>query len=157
MKKRLAPNRFTTDPNMINEYDMTKKMIDVLSNKTFIREAEEGDDVITPTPTDSVYQDEVKKIGDSVDPRIQVTKFKIFPRDRDVQFEGRLDSGINFFMSTKAMKLSISVTDENGQASRIYLDAELIATIQKLNGYYENWTREWAQKLNTEYKAKQPM
>jgi hypothetical protein len=26
--------------------------------------------------------------------------------------------------------------------------------ISELNGYYENWTREWAQKLNTEYKPK---
>ena len=155
MKKKLAASRFPTDNNLINEYDFTKKMIDLINHNVF--EAEEGNDVITPPPTDSVYQDEVKKIGDSVDPRVQVTKFKIFPKDRDVQFEGRLDSGINFFMSTKAMKLSISVTDENGQASRIYLDAELISTIQKLNGYYENWTREWAQKLNTEYKSKQTM
>ena len=57
-------------------------------------------------------------------------------------------------MSTKAMKLSISVTDDQGQATRIYVDNELLATMQKLNGFYENWTREWAQKLNTEYRAK---
>lgn len=154
MKKRLATNRFPTESNVISEHDITKRMIDSITNMRVISESEEGADVITPTATDTVYQDEVKKIGDSVDPRIQVTKFKIYPMDRDVQFEGRLDSGINFFMSTKAMKLSISITDENGVASKIYLDAELISTIQKLNGYYENWTREWAQKLNTEYKAK---
>jgi hypothetical protein len=138
---------------MINEHDHTKKMLDVL-RYGLLKESDEGNDVITPQPTDAVYAEEVKKISDSVDPRIQITKFKIFPRDRDVQFEGRLDSGINFFMSTKAMKLSISITDQQGQAIKIYVDAELLSTIQKLNGYYENWTREWAQKLNTEYKAK---
>ncbi len=155
MKKRLATSRFPVEENAVNEHDITKKMIGAIQAMRIINESGEADDVITPSPSDSVYQDEVKKIGDSVDPRIQVSKFKIYPRDRDVQFEGRLDSGINFFMSTKAMKLSISITDDNGQASKIYLDAELISTIQKLNGYYENWTREWAQKLNTEYKPKQ--
>jgi hypothetical protein len=133
---------------------MTKKMMDVIRNSPLLTESDEGNDVITPAPNDSVYMDEVKKMADSVDPRMQVTKFKIYPNARDVQFEGRLDSGINFFMSTKAMKLSISITDDNGQASKIYLDTELIVIIQKLSGYYENWVREWAQKLNTEYKAK---
>lgn len=137
----------------LNEHDLTKKMIDVLRNRQVLLEVEEKD-VVTPSEEDNEYKEEVKKISDSVDPRVQITKFKIYPRDRDVQFEGRLDSGINFFMSTKAMKLSISITDENGNPTRIYLDKELISVIQKLNGFYENWTREWAQKLNTEYKPK---
>ncbi len=137
----------------INEHDMTKKMLDVMRTKHLV-ESEEGNDVITPVPTDTMYSEEMKKISDTVDPRVQVTKFKIYPKDRDVQFEGRLDSGINFFMSTKAMKLSISITDVDGNPTRIYLDSELIAVIQKLNGYYENWTREWAQKLNTDFKSR---
>ena len=119
-----------------------------------ITESENSDDEISPSQNDSVYKEEVKKISDSVDPRIQITKFKIYPKDRDVQFEGRLDSGINFFMSVKAMKLMISITDADGKVAQIYLDDELLATVQKLNGYYENWTREWAQKLNTEYRSK---
>lgn len=139
--------------NIINEHDQTKKMIDILRGG-LLTESDEGSDVISPNQNDAVFKEETKKISDAVDPRIQITKFKIYPRDRNVEFEGRLDSGINFFMSTKAMKLSISITDDQGQATRIYLDKELIATIQKLNGFYENWTREWAQKLNTEYRAK---
>lgn len=137
----------------INEHDLTKRMIDTLRNGLIV-ENNEGSDTISPAPTDSVYKEETKKISDAVDPRIQIIKFKIYPRDRNVEFDGRLDSGINFFMSTKAMKLSISITDDQGQASRIFLDSELLATIQKLNGFYQNWTREWAQKLNTEYKPK---
>ncbi len=139
--------------DVINEHDLTKKMIETLRGG-MLNEADEGSDVISPSPTDSAYKEEVKKISDAVDPRVQITKFKIYPRDRNVEFEGRLDSGINFFMSTKAMKLSISITDDQGQPTRIYMDKELIAIIQKLNGFYENWTREWAQKLNTEYRAK---
>ena len=141
--------------NLISEHDLTKKMLDVIrNNRLLVEQEQESSDVITPSENDPTYSEEVKKISDSVDPRVQVTKFKIYPRDRDVQFEGRLDSGINFFMSTKAMKLSISITDDEGNATRIYLDNDLVKTIQKLNGFYENWTREWAQKLNTEYKAK---
>jgi hypothetical protein len=138
----------------ISEYDQTKLMLEVIRNdlKT-IREGEEKDE-ISPTPNDSTYTDEVKKISDNVDPRVQIIRFKIYPKDRDVQLDGRLDSGINFFMSTKAMKLKISITDNGGKASQIYLDDELLATIQKLNGYYENWTREWATKLNTDFKPK---
>jgi hypothetical protein len=142
------------DKKIINEHDLTKKMIDTLRGNVLIKEADEGNDVISPTEKDSTYQDEIKKISDTVDPRVQIKKFKIYPKDRDVQLDGRLDSGINFFMSTKAMKLSVSITDDNGKAKTIFLDKDLIATIQKLNGYYENWTREWAQKLNTEYKPK---
>ena len=118
-----------------------------------LKEETEGGDVITPAPNSPEYKEEAKKLSDSVDPRVQITKFKIYPRDRNVEFEGRLDSGINFFMSTKAMKLSISITDTQGQAIKIYVDGELLSTLQKLNGYYENWSREWAQKLATDYQA----
>ena len=140
--------------HILNEYEQTQRMIKVLRDGLLTENDNESSDEISPKPNDSVYKEEVKKVSDSVDPRVQITKFKIYPRDRDVQFEGMVDSGINFFMSVKAMKLMISITDTEGQASQIYLDDELIATIQKLNGYYQNWTREWAQKLNTEYRAK---
>lgn len=139
---------------LINEHDMTKKMLDTLRNQSsFLREGDETD-VISPSKNDSVYIDEVKKISDSVDPRLTITTFKIYPNARDVKFEGRLDSGINFFMSSKAMKLSISITDEQGQPMRMYLDDDLLGTLQKLNGYYANWVREWANKLSTEYKPR---
>jgi len=171
---------------IINEHDLTKKMLDTIRGINLIKEAEESGDTISPAEGDQVYNDEAKKIADTVDPRVQITKFKIYPKDRDVQFEGRLDSGINFSMSTKAMKLSISITEnenneillksfeklknsnlltpeeeselakkiQSGTPKNIFVDKDLLATLQKLNGYYENWTREWATKLNTEYKPK---
>lgn len=141
---------------MINEHDMTKKMMDVLRGG-LIKEADEsneGNDVITPSENDPTYTEEVKKFGDIIDPRVQITKFKIYPTDRNVEFEGRLDTGINFFMSIKAMKLSISITDADGDAQRIYVDELIISTMQKLDGYYKNWSAEWAKKLQTEYKPR---
>lgn len=137
---------------LLNEHDITKKMMDVMRNNK-INLIRESDDEITPQPNDSVYKDEVKKIMDTVDPRVQITRFKIYPRDREVQFNGKLDSGVNFFMSLKAMKLSISISDDGDKATRIYLDDELIDSFRKLNGYYENWVREWSQKLLTDFKT----
>jgi hypothetical protein len=137
--------------DLINEHDMTKKMMNVMRESRLV--LSESSDEISPSPNDSVYREEVKKIMDTVDPRVQITKFKIYPKDREVQFNGKLDSGVNFFMSLKAMKLSISITDDNQMGIRIYLDAELIETFRKLSGYYENWVREWAQKLVTDFKG----
>lgn len=137
---------------MINEHDMTKLMMEVIRGG--VNPSNEGKDVITPSPNDPTYADEVKKFGDTIDPRVQITKFKIYPNDRNVEFEGRLDSGINFFMSIKAMKLSISITDMQGNPQRIYIDEMIISTIQKLDGYYKNWSNEWAKKLQTEYKPR---
>jgi hypothetical protein len=140
--------------DIINEHDVTKKMIDTLRGQSFINEADEGNDVITPSENDPVFKDEAKKIADTVDQRIQITKLKIYPKDNDVQFEGRQVFGINFFMSTKAGKLSISITDENGRPKQMFLDKESLDIINKLEGYYKNWAIEWGKKLNTEYKQK---
>jgi len=140
--------------DIINEHDVTKKMIDTLRGQSFINEADEGNDVITPSEKDPVFKEEAKKIADTVDQRIQVTKLKIYPKDNDVQFEGRQVFGINFFMSTKAGKLSISITDENGRPKQMFLDKESLDIINKLEGYYKNWAIEWGKKLNTEYKQK---
>ena len=140
--------------DIINEHDVTKKMIDALRSKSFINETEEGNDVITPSENDPVYKEEAKKISDGVDKRIQITKFKIYPKDNDVQFEGRQVYGINFFMSVKAGKLSISITDENGRPKQMFIDNELLEILKKFEGYYKNWALEWGEKLNTEYKQK---
>lgn len=139
---------------MINEHDLTKKMINTLRGKNLITEADEGNDVITPSENNDVYKNELKKISDTIDTGVQITKFKIYPKARDVQFEGRFDNGINFYMSTKAGKPSISITDDTGNVRQMFIDDEIVDMIKKIEGYYENWKSEWAEKLNTEYKPK---
>ena len=129
-------------------------MIDTLRGQSFINEADEGNDVITPSENDPVFKEEAKKIQDMVDQRIQITKLKIYPKDNDVQFEGRQVFGINFFMSTKAGEPSISITDENGKPKQIFLDDQSFGIIKNLHAYYKNWAIEWGKKLNTEYKQK---
>jgi len=138
---------------MINEHDMTKRMLDTIRGG-LLTESNEGNDVISPAQNDPAYTEELKKFADTVDARVQITKFKIYPNDKNVQFDGRLDSGINFFMDVKAMNLSISITDEQGGPLRIYIDDNILKTLQKLDGYYKNWSDEWSNKLLTEYKPR---
>jgi hypothetical protein len=88
-----------------------------------------------------------------VDPGLQLTRFKIFPKNRNVELDGKLDIGINFFLSIKEMKLGISITDDQNQPIKLYVDKDVLAIIQRLVGYYDNWRREWAETLNTEYKS----
>lgn len=137
----------------INEHDMTKKMMDVIRGgfKSLLKEEEGRDDTISPTPTDSVYKDELKKLQDTVDPRVKITNFKIYPNDENVIIEGTFlqreneDSGIKFKMSLAAGDIETSMSD-------IELSDKVSLLLQKLKGYYENWVDEWALKLANEYK-----
>jgi len=161
MKKSKAKSRVDMNRNTLNEHDQTKKMLDFI--RYGIKEqdegnegedSDEGSDTITVSPNDSTYKEELKKLGDSVDTSAKITRFKIYPNDSDVQLDGRLNSGINFFFSVKAGKLMISITDDEDETAQIYIDTDLLTIIQKLTGYYTNWKNEWGTKLTTEYRQK---
>ena len=154
----------------INEHDMTKKMMDIMRGgfKPLLKEEEtapvgsepitddmvnptESDDVITPKQGDAVFNDELKKLQDTVDPRVKITNFKIYPVDENVIIEGTFlkkeseGSGINFKMSLAAGEIETSMND-------IELNDKVSMLLQKLKGYYENWVDEWALKLPNEYR-----
>jgi len=147
---------------IFNEHDITKKMIKIISegpetpnlnNADNNQPTTEDNDVETVEKNNPKYLEELKKISDSVDPGLQLTRFKIFPKNRNVELDGKLDIGINFFLSIKEMKLGISITDDQNQPIKLYVDKDVLAIIQRLVGYYDNWRREWAETLNTEYKS----
>lgn len=162
----------------INEHDKTKEMMSILrggfKNK-IIKEEEEpqsmepqsmekpalvpGDDLpeetkdtISPKVGDAVFNEELKKLQDTVDPRVKITNFKIYPVDQNAIIEGVLlqreseESGIHFRMDLASGELETSM--EN-----IELDDKVSFVLQKLKGYYENWVDEWALKLANEYKS----
>ena len=155
----------------INEHDMTKRMMDIMRGgfKPLLKEEEEtaqavdtpitddmvdpskADDVITPKQGDAVFNDELKKLQDTVDPRVKITNFKIYPVDENVIIEGTFlkkeseGSGINFKMSLAAGEIETSMND-------IELSDKVSLLLQKLKGYYENWVDEWALKLPNEYR-----
>jgi hypothetical protein len=159
----------------INEHDMTKKMMDILrgGHKNMLKEETQADisqadisqddslpadgsedkDTITVTPDDAVFKDELKKLQGTVDPRVKITSFKIYPVDENVILEGVFlqreseGTGITFIMSLAAGEIETSMTD-------IELSDKVSLLLQKLKGYYENWVDEWALKLTNEYKSK---
>ena len=111
-------------------------------------------DTLSPLPSDSVYKDELKKLQDTVDPRVKITNFKIYTLDQNVIIEGVLlqreaeDSGIHF-------KMDLAAGDIETSMQGIELDDKVSLVLQKLKGYYENWVDEWALKLANEYRPKE--
>ena len=140
----------------INEHDMTKKMMDIVRGgfKSVLKEEDGHHDTISPNSSDTVFKDELKKLQDTVDPRVKITNFKIYPSDDNVVIEGTFlqreseDSGIKFKMSLAAGDIETSMQD-------IELDDKVSLLLQKLKGYYENWVDEWALKLANEYRPKE--
>ena len=139
----------------INEHDMTKKMMDIIRGgykKRLINESEQ-DDTLSPGPSDAVFTDELKKLQDTVDPRVKITNFKIYPLDENVLIEGIFlqregeNSGIHF-------KMSLAAGDIETSMQNIELSDKVSLLLQKLKGYYENWVDEWALKLSNEYRPK---
>lgn len=116
-------------------------------------EPEVKNDSITPQQGDAVFNDELKKLQDTVDPRVKITNFKIYPTDQNVIIEGIFlqresqDSGIHF-------KMSLNAGDIETSMENIDLDDKVSLLLTKLKGYYENWVDEWALKLPNEYRPK---
>jgi hypothetical protein len=149
--------------NNINEHDMTKKMMDIIRGgykSRLITEADEMapeqddyKDTLDVKKTDSVFKSELKKLQDIVDPRVEITNFKIYPQDSNVLIEGIFlkgeneDTGIKFRMSLAAGEINITM-------SNIEVTDKVSLLLSKLKGYYENWVNEWALKLANEYKPK---
>src|ERR1039458_7534702 len=105
------------EKNKIDEHDMTKKMMDVMRDgyKSLLTEEVKQEDTITPVQGDAVYNDELKKLQDTVDPRVKINSFKIYPSDENVIIEGVFlkredeDSGIHFKMSLNAGEVDTSM------------------------------------------------
>ena len=139
----------------INEHDMTKKMMDIMRGgfKTKLITEDDQHDTLSPKPGDAVFNDELKKLQDTVDPRVNINNFKIYPTDQNVIIEGTFlqregeDSGIKFKMNLAKGEIETSM-------SNIDLSDKVSLLLQKLKGYYENWVDEWALKLANEYRPK---
>ncbi len=150
----------------INEHDMTKKMMSILrggfESKLLKEEIgqemkpvnDDQGDTLSPTKGDAVFNDELKKLQDIVDPSAQIKNFKIYPSDRNVFIEGRLlegqaeDSGIMFRMELKKRDIETSMNN-------IELDDDVSGVLSRLQGYYKNWCNEWAKKITTEFNQTQ--
>jgi hypothetical protein len=124
----------------------TTKMVDTVDGP-------EPDGTLTPVQGDAVFNDELKKLQDTVDSSVEITNFKIYPSDKNIMIEGILeerntqDSGIKFRMELKAGEIKTSMSD-------VDLTDEISTILNALQGYYINWRKEWGTRLPTEYPAK---
>lgn len=138
----------------LDEHDMTKKMMDVMRGgyKGLLNE-DVNEDTITPQKGDAIYNEEIKKLQDTVDPRVKITSFKIYPSDENVIIQGVFlkredeDSGIHFSMSLNAGEVDTTMKS-------IELSDKVSLILQKIKGYYENWCDEWAVKMAQDYRPK---
>ena len=145
----------------INEHDMTKKMMETLRGgfvKKLIMEEVSVDqddqkDTLTPKQGDAVFNDELRKLMDTVDSSAQITLFKIYPKDRNAIIEGNVLEGENEGSGIK-FKMNLKKRDIETSMDNIELDDDISFILQKLKGYYKNWCDEWARKITNEYNQK---
>src|SRR5256885_2146152 len=119
----------------INEHDKTKEMMEIMRGGFKYRLITEDDqnDTLSPKEGDAVFNDELKKLQDTVDPRVKITNFKIYPTDQNVVIEGTFlqredqDSGIKF-------KMSLAAGDIETSMDNIDLSDKVSLLLQKLKG-----------------------
>lgn len=156
---------------MINEHDMTKKMMEVIRSqkKNLLTEdfTETGADApqagftnANPNVEDDTTNDAVELSGDerkaeedkfreTIDSSTQITVFNVYPDANNVVFGGQIQGmgGIEF---------QFTLEDTNGfyiTGNNIQITDEVARKITQMKGYYDNWKDEWFQKLATEYRG----
>lgn len=134
---------------MLNEHDITKKMLNVMrdsSNKSLVTESSDNDSIdVNKMDMDA----ELSKITQQVSPRIKINSFKVYPRDSNAVMSG--------FIPDMDLDFSFTLSETDGlytNSDNLQLTDNTTSTLNKLRGYYKNWVKEWAKKMNTDYKNK---
>lgn len=126
---------------MINEHDITKKMLGKIRN---IVTEQTNNGINLKETNKGEFDSEMKKFTETIDPMAYFYDFMIYPNDRNVIVGGMLSNDIEFVMSLKQDSgLTIKTSDNNF----IKVDNDVIKMLTRLNGYYTNWVKEWATKL----------
>jgi hypothetical protein len=102
-------------------------------------------------------ESEKRKFMSGVSPDVTFTQFSITPKsgmnEGDVKLSGILNKyGVGFIMNKRQdYGLTITTAPTNATSlTDVKLNSDLIGLLTKLNGYYENWYKDWSEKLNTE-------
>ena len=138
----------------INEHDMTKKMMDILRGgykDMLTEEVDNQKDTKDYTTSNPIYQEELKKIKETVDSSIEIDEFRSYinPNNKNVMMTGTMLFGkviFRFELIRDEAELSTiepyDLTTENNEK------------ISKMIGYFKNWRDEWAKKITEEMKDK---
>lgn len=138
----------------INEHDMTKKMMDIIRGgyKVMLNEEiEDQKDTKEYTSGDSTYQDELKKIKDTVDSSIEIDEFRSYinPENKNVMMTGTMLFG--------KVKFRFELIRDEAELSTVEpydLTSENNEKISKMIGYFKNWRDEWAKRITEELNQK---
>jgi hypothetical protein len=161
----------------INEYDVTKKMLDKLRGdaeaplnkdndmsdydydklmlETIRSNSPSMKSLITENDSDTIdlsgqeLKSEYDSFRQTVSPRVEFTMFKIYPQTKNVVFGGT-------FQNMDGMEWQFSLEETDGviiTAKQLTLSSEAISILQKLKGYYDTWADEWSVKVESEYKS----
>jgi len=164
----------------INEHDKTKEMMDIIRNgfkSKLIKEADELPQTINQEPTmeagddlpeegnqedtivasDEIKNQELKKIADTIDPRVEITDLIIYPYDSNVRMEGIIMRGGEITSYTsEARKYSgiyfqFDINDGYKEPELINLkgDVKVTEILKKIPGVYDVWRDYWVEELTT--------
>ena len=139
----------------MSQHDETKRMLGLIresnnskKNKSFLfEEINVVSDKDLGEEDPNALKEEKRKFRDTVTPRVEFNKFKLYPKSQNVEFSGRFTSN--------NIEWYYSLDDTDGvyiTGDLIQLNGSTLEQIQKLVAYYENWSDEWATKIAEEYK-----
>ena len=139
----------------MSQHDETMRMLGLIresnnvsrKNKKLIREQSEiKEDIDLGEEDSAALQEEEKKFRDTVTPRVEFNRFKLYPKAQNVEFSGKFTANnVEWFYS---------LDDTNGvyiTADLLQLNQDTLQMIQKLVAYYDAWSDEWATKIAEEY------
>lgn len=138
----------------MNQHDETRKILELIredkrkvvnSKKILIKEQQEG--VVEEKELDPAeYTEEEKKFRDTISPRVKFNQFKLYPKAQNVEWSGEFtDSRIAWYYSLDDSR-GVYMTGD-----MLQLTDDTLKQIQKLVGYYQTWSDEWANRIAEEY------
>jgi len=138
----------------MSQHDETRKILELIredkrkvthSKKLLIKEQQEG--VVEEKELDPAeYAEEEKKFRDTISPRVKFNQFKLYPKAQNVEWSGEFtDTRISWYYSLDDSR-GVYMTGD-----MLQLTDDTLKQIQKLVGYYQTWSDEWANRIAEEY------
>lgn len=139
---------------MINEHDMTKKMMSTIRG---LNENDANNRTKDLKQGDADFEAVAKGLRE-IDPSARIKGFKVYVQANPAPYAElnfTISSGFEFNCTTKSdREFSVSIPASSGETPSIYLDETLLSNIGKLRGYYVNWYNDWSEKMATDSEYK---
>jgi len=160
---------------MINEHDITKKILKSIRNKEHIGKPLLKEETIThaqaigddepdeakareetseePTKVETDYPAEFKEDSeifmDQVTPRVNFTVYNIYPDTNEVEFKGELYNGLKWEFKKTNKWAYINTKDSKS----LELDDINVELIKSISTYFQNWMIKWSKEDLNQYRS----